>query len=212
MRITTAAGYDEPRDSLAQDWATFLADVLPEVAWVGIPNTGASATAFAEAWKLDALILTGGDDIGETPLRDETERALLSHFLDRGMPVFGVCRGMQLIHTEHDGELMPCERADHVATRHKIRLMDELNAFAEDGGSATVNSFHTQAIGDGDLPSGLICLATTEDGYVEAFKSDTAPLLGVMWHPEREAPASRMDRNLLRRHFGYSSDTERTAQ
>lgn len=203
MRITAASGYEEPRDSLAQDWAGFMSTTLPEVAWVGIPNTGKSALQFVEAWGLEALILTGGDDIGETPRRDETERLLLDRFMQHGNPIFGVCRGMQLIHTEYGGSLSPCNPDDHVATRHSVRFVEELNESAPGVREATVNSFHTSSIGSEHMVDGLTPLAITGDGFVEAFRAASVPLIAVMWHPEREAIPSEPDRRLLRHLFGY---------
>ena len=203
-RITSATGYEEQRDSLAQNWADFMSDALPDTAWTAIPNTGSSVLKFVETWELEALILTGGDDIGQTPLRDETERVLLAHFVERGLPVFGVCRGVQLIQTEFGGELSPCNPDDHVATRHTVTFAKELNVPDTDNAETSVNSFHTSAIESASLAEGLAPLAVTNDGYVEAFLASDAPLIGVMWHPEREATARELDCRLLRPLFGYS--------
>lgn len=205
-RITSANGYEEPRDSLAQNWAGFMSAALPEAGWMAIPNTGGSILKFLESWQLEALILTGGDDIGQTPLRDDTERTLLGHFIERGMPVFGVCRGMQLIQTEFGGELTPCTPDDHVATRHTVTFNQDLGLPDPGTTEASVNSFHTSAINSASLADGLTPLAVTNDGYVEAFRASNTPLIGVMWHPEREAIISELDCRLLRPLFGYPVD------
>lgn len=77
MREVHPHGYDEPRDALARNWGNFLGFVLPEVPWLPIPNLGGErAVAFCDQWRLNGLILTGGEDIGVSPMRDETEQAL----------------------------------------------------------------------------------------------------------------------------------------
>lgn len=74
-RIVAAQGYSEDRDALAQVWGSFLATALPDALWLPIPNLGADRTVqYCADWGLDRLILSGGDDIGITPLRDVTEK------------------------------------------------------------------------------------------------------------------------------------------
>lgn len=208
MRVTTSSDYEEPRDSLAQDWARFMSSALPEINWIAVPNTGSIATSWVDDWGLDALILTGGDDIGKTPLRDETERALLHHFVDSGKPVFGVCRGMQLIQSEYGGDLSPCNIDGHVAVRHEVEFLSGSSWPIPNPYKVSVNSFHTTAILLDELADGLVPLALTADGYVEAFYDAEKPLVTVMWHPEREISPQAYDRLLLRHLFGLTEDAE----
>ena len=208
MRITTSSDYGEPRDSLAQDWARFMSSALPEITWIAVPNTGSIATSLVGDWGLDALILTGGDDIGKTPLRDETERTLLHHFVDSGKPVFGVCRGMQMIQSEYGGDLSSCSRDEHVAVRHEVEFLDGSPWPTPTPNKVNVNSFHTTAILPDKLACGLVPLALTTDGYIEAFYALEIPLVTVMWHPEREASPQAHDRLLLRHLFGLTQGTE----
>ena len=206
MRITAATDYEEPRDSLAQDWTRFMSTVVPETTWVGIPNLGRSALDFVKTWSLDALILTGGDEIGATPLRDETERVLLDHFIGHGKPVFGVCRGMQLIQTAFGGQLSPCNSDAHVANHHIVRFVTELSERVPGVRETTVNSFHSLAIASDATGDGIEALAITDDGYVEAFSATSGSLLAVMWHPEREPVPNDVDRRLIRHVFGLPLD------
>ncbi len=205
MREVRAAGYDELRDALARDWGRFMAAALPEAAWLPIPNLGgAAAAAFCDRWYLQGLILSGGDDLGATPLRDETERALLDHFSVRGLPVLGICRGLQLMWTQFGGELA---RVDgHAATRHPARCVRDTAFGAHEGETREVNSFHAWGIVAGVVHAGsrrLVPFACDDGGHVEGAASPDGSIVGVMWHPEREAPAHPQDVALARQVFGY---------
>jgi len=206
--MAQAQGYSETRDALARDWVTFLAAALPEPRWMPVPNLGAAAVEYARDWELDGLILTGGDDLGSDPLRDLTERALLKDFLSRGLPILGVCRGLQLFQTHFGGVLQPCDDQVHVATRHTIRLVDPpIGEPAE----RTVNSFHTLGIVASTVPPPLRVLACSGDGLVEALWCAQPRLLGLMWHPEREAQPEVRDRQLIRWLFGYQEQSREFA-
>lgn len=200
MRVVTEPRHGEMRDALAHDWARFISAVLPEAKWMPIPNSGASAVALAEAWALDGLILTGGDDIGDSAIRDETERALLEHFVAARLPVFGVCRGLQMIQICFGGRLTPCRSSEHVAQRHAVRFVGHGAGVGLRGTGAEVNSYHAQGILAGELAPPLTCLAEAGE-WVEAGTCPDPPVAGVMWHPEREESVEAFDRAILRTLF-----------
>ncbi len=191
MRIVVSE-YGEKRDALAQDWAKFLRTVLPQCLWVPLPNTGEEALDLAEKLGLNGLLLTGGDDWGRCPARDETERLLFSWAKRRGFPVGGICRGMQAINQMLGGDSAPV--TDHVAVRHGVRFMD--------GHVAEVNSFHNNGIPPSLLASGLKTFAICENGDVEGFSHPRFPCFGIMWHPEREKTVAEHDRLLFHKFFG----------
>ena len=98
MRVLDTQDYYEPRDALAQEWSNFLSVALPKTAWLPIPNLGANKVRiYCEKWGVNRLILTGGEDIGVSIIRDETEQDLLIWAKERAVPVLGVCRGMQMM-------------------------------------------------------------------------------------------------------------------
>lgn len=189
MRITSAPTYREPRDSIAQDWAVFLAAVLPEAAWLPLPNLGRGLIrAYCETWGVNRLILTGGDDIGATPLRDETERDLLIWAEEAGLPVLGICRGMQLMALHAGYPLVPVQ--GHVGVRHPVT-----GIIAKD-----VNSFHAYA--PQICPEGFGVLASAADGAIEAMQNCRKSWEAWMWHPEREpAPFDPIDKLRIRNLF-----------
>ncbi len=179
MRVTNAVGYDEPRDSLSQDWSKLL------LGWgmkpFPVPNLGEAAADYVREINPVLLILSGGEDIGTSPVRDVTEETLLAHALATDLPVFGVCRGLQLINTAFGGRLGNVD--GHVATSHRVEISDGWHDFY--GREVTVNSYHNTAIGPADLSRDLVPMATDDAGMIEAARHPSKALAAVMWHPER---------------------------
>jgi putative glutamine amidotransferase len=162
--------------------------------------------------RIDALVLGGGADIdpesqgieahpetvGTNPDRDSFEIALALGALERGMPLLGVCRGMQVLNVACGGSLdqhIP-ERLGHDIHRpvpgswaeHDVRLQPgSLAASAAGTDSLTVKSHHHQGIDR--IADNLTASAwATDDESVEAIESkDGGFALGVLWHPEEDA-------------------------
>lgn len=160
---------------------------------------------------LDGLVLQGGADIdprayGEEPthvigpvdaLRDRFELDLLRAFVAAGKPVFGVCRGMQLINVALGGTLHQDLHADGATTASHVHgdLYDEhahpltigagtwLSSVHDGQTTARVNSIHHQGIKV--LGDGLVAEAWADDGVIEAVCAPAGGfLVGVQWHPE----------------------------
>lgn len=207
MREVQTTGYAELRDALAQDWPRFLAQALPNVPWLPIPNLGAdSVCEFVERWNLSGLILTGGDDLGNSALRDETEQALFEYFWARSLPVLGVCRGAQLIWSMCGGRLSNIE--GHRVVRHEMHFSScsRLNINMQ---QRNVNSYHRICLDSrSGIPAGITPFAHASDGTIEGLFLEDAPVMGIMWHPERETPYHLMDIELMRHHFGMESRKE----
>jgi putative glutamine amidotransferase len=160
---------------------------------------------------LDGLILQGGADIdprayGEVPsntvgtidvTRDRFELDLLRAFVAAGKPVFGICRGMQLINVACGGNLHQDLCVDGATKQwhahadaydrhvHPIGIITDswLSKRYANAATAMVNSIHHQGVER--LGDGLTIQARADDGVVEAIKgSGENFLLGVQWHPE----------------------------
>ena len=97
MRVEKVRSHDESRDALAHDWQEFMDYAYPEAIWVPVPNIGEKVVDLIGKLGIDGVILSGGNDLGSSPVRDVTENALLSHSISNKMPIFGVCRGLQMI-------------------------------------------------------------------------------------------------------------------
>ena len=107
------------------------------------------------------------------------------HELEAGKPVFGICRGVQLLNVALGGTLH-----QHVEGHSKVDGVDGLHAtraegFVEKiyGRRFMVNSAHHQALDR--LGRGLRAVQWAEDGIVEAVEHRSLPIWGVQWHPER---------------------------
>jgi gamma-glutamyl-gamma-aminobutyrate hydrolase PuuD len=196
-RVTRAESYNELRDSLAADWAIFISRILPHACWIALPNLGEATVAYAQGWSVNALILTGGNDIGEYPHKDATDLALLGDALARNTPVFAVCRGLQVMQHAFGGTLTKVDAATHVATQHAVNFMPLQGV--ELAQTVQVNSYHRYGITT--LADGLEAFAAAEDGTIEAARITGKHALGVMWHPERNAEIAAHDAALIRHIF-----------
>lgn len=194
MRVTEAPGHAERRDALAQDWGRFLAVTLPGAAWLPMPNAGDDAVRLADAFAVNGLVLTGGDDWGVFSERDATEAALFRWAMARDIPVLGVCRGAQVINRMLGGSARVTDGAVHAGTRHP--LTERQDWTPED-----VNSYHRLVLDRDMLAPGLVSDALAPDGTVEAFHLPGRRVVGVLWHPEREHPYGACDVALMQRLF-----------
>jgi N5-(cytidine 5'-diphosphoramidyl)-L-glutamine hydrolase len=180
-RVTEATGYVEPRDSISHDWLKRLGEwgMVP----FPVPNLLNDTASYIAAIAPDLLVLTGGDDLGATPDRDRAETELFDIALGRGLPVLGVCRGLQFINQRFGGSTV--EIAGHVAVSHKVGFSPCWQP--QYGNEDIVNSYHNLAIAPDGLGAALEVTATDSDGLIEAARHSELPVAGIMWHPERAA-------------------------
>ena len=175
-----------------------------------IPATDDGSRAAEYIGLIDGLLLPGGQDItptlfGEDALpqvtymmeaQDLMEMELLRLAIQKGIPVFGICRGMQLMNVTLGGGLIQDIYAQQKATvGHKqdssIRSQATHGAKMLEGSLLEsllgteplfVNSYHHQALGA--VAEGFTVSATAADGIIEAVENPEKKLLGVQWHPE----------------------------
>jgi putative glutamine amidotransferase len=164
--------------------------------------------------RLDGLLIPGGGDFvpernyppqvefdAASPEQLAFDRELLARALGRGIPVLGICYGMQLLALHHGGSLhydIPTDlpaagdhRLPEPEGRHGLWIEPgtKLAAILRGDGVA-VNSRHHQAVAEAG--PGLLVSARAADGVVEAVEREGGPFcVGVQWHPERMHPEHR---------------------
>ena len=164
--------------------------------------------------EVDGILLPGGDDVlpslygadphptfdAAEPVRDAYELELATRAGDADLPLFAICRGIQVLNVARGGTLVqdiPSELPD--AMPHEVRdtpftiahdvwvsegtLLHTLLRERIDGDACPVNSRHHQAVQK--VGSGLVVSATAPDGVIEAVEDPSKRFcVGVQWHPE----------------------------
>jgi putative glutamine amidotransferase len=199
-------------------------DAIPMI----LPSLGAELDLDAALDQVDGVLATGSRSnvnpqlYGRDPIeadgpydpdRDATTLPLLKRAIERGIPVFAICRGMQELNVALGGTLLTEIQAlegrnDHRAPTSKhqderFRIAHPVEVVS--GGSLEaalgsepfeVNSLHRQAVGD--LGNGLTIEAQAEDGTIEAISVEDSPgfVLATQWHPEwwvmTDGPSKRL--------------------
>ena len=175
---------------------------IPRILYPGVPDS-----EFAD---IDGLLLTGGPDIAPSyfgekrhettdvkPARDKLELSLFKWAIEKDLPVFGICRGIQVMSVAMGGSLyqdIPSHFTDHLTHKimkntddswHEIKIQREslLNQIACEN-ATTVNSRHHQALKV--IGKGFDVTAQSRDGIIEAIEDKSKKfMLGVQYHPER---------------------------
>ncbi|PKP18108.1 MAG: peptidase C26 [Bacteroidetes bacterium HGW-Bacteroidetes-22] len=191
----------------------------------------------------DGLLLTGGDDIfpgtykqvddtvlceGSDRFRDSLELALIMVARKLEMPIFGICRGLQMLNIQAGGTLIPdipARSSGYIPHRcidwkncyHDIMVDTSSLLFISTGiKTGTVNTNHHQAIDR--LGKGLCITAYSQDSIPEAIEATPESyhgfLMAVQWHPERLLAYRQMSSPLSNRFIGaailYKNRPDRT--
>ncbi|WNI16789.1 gamma-glutamyl-gamma-aminobutyrate hydrolase family protein [Actinacidiphila sp. ITFR-21] len=212
-----------PHPAVRQVYVSALEDVAG-CAVVLLPGPAAWLPSVLD--RFDGLVLGGhesdvaperyGDLAGlglRAPERDELALSALPLAIAAGLPVLGICRGLQELNVAYGGTLrdigaLPLgagHREDLTLGRDEQYLPRHDVAVAEGGllreltgqSALRVNSLHQQAIGR--LAPGLRAEAVAPDGVIEAVSAPDAPAfaLAVQWHPEWYAASDPLSKRLF---------------
>lgn len=188
-----------------------------------LPAQAHTTLSLDALYGFDAVVLPGGGDI--TPAffgerccgsRDiDTELDLLQfkaldHAVLHGLPVLGICKGLQLINVAFGGSIIQdlpdagLHRAPGRDLYHGTRIAPGSFLASLYGTAMTVNSAHHQGIGR--LGRDLVPIQwSVPDGCIEGVTHNSLPILGLQWHPERlEEGAAHADASRILRFFRRS--------
>jgi gamma-glutamyl-gamma-aminobutyrate hydrolase PuuD len=176
-----------------------------------LPSVGDDTSALSA---VDGVMLAGGADVDPArygqdvhektvtrPERDGFEFALVRDALDRGLPVLGVCRGMQVLNVALGGTLtqhLPesVGHGDHqpapaVYGHNRATFAESSRTAAIFGAETKVQCYHHQSVAE--LGAGLKAVGWASDGTVEAIEAPGEEfVLGVQWHPEQDIEDVRL--------------------
>ncbi|MCR1899410.1 gamma-glutamyl-gamma-aminobutyrate hydrolase family protein [Irregularibacter muris] len=181
--------------------------------------------------KLDGIVLTGGYDIHPihfeeeprqglgpvVPERDTLELALVQECIERELPLFGVCRGLQVLNIALGGDLYQdiyrqIKSREILQHNHSSEGELVIHSIDIDNDSflydifqqkiGWVNSFHHQAIRN--VASSLVPVAWSKDGLIEAVQHRDIPsIFAVQWHPEKMWDRDAFSLKLFEHFMGF---------
>ena len=168
------------RDALDQELVDFF--YKNNFILIPIPNLNLSKKKIGiflkdliKSFTIKGIVLSGGNDIKEYSSRDLVEKSLLDISKRKNIPVFGICRGMQIMADFYSIKLKKIK--GHVGTRHLV--YNEKNK-----STRMVNSFHNWSIMN--VSNNFEILHKAKDKSIEAFRDKKFRWEACMWHPERE--------------------------
>jgi N5-(cytidine 5'-diphosphoramidyl)-L-glutamine hydrolase len=186
QRIDFIESYNEYRNSLDIK----LIDMLSYINFMSfiIPNglNLKDLIIWLNQVKPDGILLSGGNNIGEFAIRDNVEIGVYQWAVEKGKPIFGICRGMQFINYINGGKLKQVE--NHVSIKHDIYTLPESSIIKR-------HSFHQLALCK--CPKDFIVTHLSPDDIIEGIEHKEHKIKGIMWHPEREHTFEEYDLKLI---------------
>ena len=211
--IGISSAWDDLNDLVLRDYtaSVFKAGGIPLI----LPVTTNATLVTEMVERIDGLLIPGGEDVnpllyGEDPIPenakfvrtlDEFDFLVIGEAHRRNLPIFGVCRGCQILNVFFNGTMIQdidaqVHKTSEVRVKHHqdalkrdsthwITVFEgtKLHTLLNEKVKVTVNSFHHQAVKD--VAPGFRVTAVAADGVIEGIENIENPgIFGVQWHPE----------------------------
>jgi N5-(cytidine 5'-diphosphoramidyl)-L-glutamine hydrolase len=184
QRLMTSPSQFEEGFGIESNWPFFLRNLSHDLLIFQVPNDVGSLAGWLKVVGPDAVILTGGEDVGKYPDRDALELSILD-LLYGTVPILGICRGFQIINLWSGGTQSVATNDDHLAVSHPVNIEDLSLREWLNSSELVVNSYHSNLVRPHELSEQMTVVATAPDGSVESFRSTDRSVLAFQWHPER---------------------------
>jgi putative glutamine amidotransferase len=199
QRLIENTSYKETREALDVNYARLISEAgyLP----IALPYKTDFIAYFKEL-NISGVMLTGGNDLNSvnpSPLskqRDEFEKRLIAYAIDNNIPIFGICRGLQVIAEYFDSTFKKV--LDQVNTRHTLKSSHDSSYLKQLDMIDTVNSFHNFAI---DSLGGELKVSAVGGDIIKAIEHKKYKIFAQMWHSERELVFNKQEVQLIKDFF-----------
>ena len=199
QRLIENTSYKETREVLDINYAKFIneAGYLP----IALPYK-VNFIEYFEEFNISGVLLTGGNDlnsINPSPLsnqRDKFEKELISYAVSNNIPIFGICRGLQVI-AEYFGSTFK-KVSGQVNIRHALESSHDSFYIKQLNMINTVNSFHNFTV---DSLSDQLKVSAVGNNIIKAIEHKKYKIFAQMWHSERELDFNEQEIQLIKDFF-----------
>ena len=206
QRLVENEIYHEIRESLDINYCKLIYDCgfIPVV----LPYEVDFKSYFDEL-SISGVILSGGNNLNIVSndklsyKRDSFEFKLIDFCIGNEIPIYGMCRGMQLIAHYFGSKLIGVE--NQINIKHSLSCNASSKYYNYLVEIDQVNSFHDYGVSS--LSEELIISATDSKGNIKAIEHQTHKVFAQMWHSERKIPFDPNEKKLIKEFFNENIET-----